>query len=330
MRDMGEGEILLDIKDFSVSFDVYGKKSHVLDGITFRVRAGERVGLVGESGCGKTTTLKAILRVLPKNAVIGGGNVLFGGRDVFGMARPELDDMRRRGAGMIFQDPSSALNPVFSVKSQFLTALRYANPPGTPKERLYEIAAEALDSVMLPDPHRIMDSFPYQLSGGMKQRVCIAMTIAAGRRLLLADEPGTSLDVTIQDQILRLINKLVSEKGLSVVMVSHSVGVIRESTNYVNIMYAGTVVESGATDDVFGNPMHPYTTALMSCVPKLTGGSIAQGIPGRVPDYMNPPAGCRFAPRCPRAKGACHERKPPHAEAAPGHYVSCYFASEAV
>jgi peptide/nickel transport system ATP-binding protein len=327
---MGKDGILLDIKDFSVSFDVYGKVSHVLDGIAFCVRAGERVGLIGESGCGKTTTLKAVLRVLPKNAVIGGGNILFDGRDVFGMDRPELDDMRRTGAGMIFQDPSSALNPVFSVKSQFLTALRYANPAGTPKGRLYEIAVEALDSVMLPDPHRIMDSFPYQLSGGMKQRVCIAMTIAAGRRLLLADEPGTSLDVTIQDQILRLINKLVSEKGLSVVMVSHSVGVIRESTNYVNIMYAGTVVESGATGTVFGNPMHPYTAALMSCVPKLTGKNIAHGIPGRVPDYMNPPSGCRFAPRCRRAKRVCHETKPLHTEAGAGHYVSCHFAGESV
>jgi peptide/nickel transport system ATP-binding protein len=321
---------LLDVRDFSVSFSVYGKFSHVLDGIAFRVYKGERVGLVGESGCGKTTTLKSILRVLPKNAVVRGGEVLFDGRDVFGMSEAELNAMRRTGAGMIFQDPSSALNPVFSIESQFLTVLKYAASGNAPKKRLYAAAVEALDSVMLPDPERIMKSFPYQLSGGMKQRVCIAIAIAAGCRLLLADEPGTSLDVTIQDQILRLINKLVEEKGLSVVMVSHSVGVIRQSTSYVNIIYAGTVVESGPTDRVFDDPRHPYTTALMACVPKLTGGSIAKGIPGRAPDYLQPMAGCRFAPRCPRVREICGEQKPPRREAAPGHYVSCHFANEGI
>jgi peptide/nickel transport system ATP-binding protein len=328
MRSDAGGNALLEVRDFSVSFDVYGKVSHVLDGIDFRVGRGERVGLVGESGCGKTTTLKAILRVLPRNAVVGQGEILFEGRNVLKMPDPDLDDMRRTGAGMIFQDPSSALNPVFSVESQFLTAMKYANPKGTPREKLYGVAVEALDRVMLPDPDRIMKSFPYQLSGGMKQRVCIAMTIAAGRRLLLADEPGTSLDVTIQDQILRLINRLVIEKELSVLMVSHSLGVIRESTSYVNIMYAGTVVESAATDEVFSRPRHPYTAALLSCVPRLTGRSIAKGIPGRVPDYTQPPAGCRFSPRCPHAKDICRERKPPRLEVAPGHRVSCHFTNE--
>jgi peptide/nickel transport system ATP-binding protein len=184
---------------------------------------------------------------------------------------------------------------------------------------------DALENVMLPDPDRIMKSYPYQLSGGMKQRVCIAVTIAAGRKLLLADEPGTSLDVTIQDQILRLINRLVEEKQLSVVMVAHSVGVIRESTGFVNIMYAGTVMESGATDDVFSHPRHPYTIALMECVPKLTGRKVAEGIQGRVPDYTRPPAGCRFAPRCPHAEEICLAEKPPRSEVTAGHFVNCHF-----
>ena len=197
-------------------------------------------------------------------------------------------------------------------------------------KELYRTAKEALINVMLPDPDRIMKSFPYQLSGGMKQRVCIAMTIAAGRQLLMADEPGTSLDVTIQDQILRLINNLVIDEHLSVIMVSHSMGVIRESTSYVNIMYAGTVVESGASNEVFINPKHPYTFALMSCVPKLTGKGIAAGIPGRVPDYMMPPQGCRFSPRCPKAQDICRSKKPPHLEINPNHYVSCYFANEVI
>ncbi|MDR3331198.1 MAG: ABC transporter ATP-binding protein [Synergistaceae bacterium] len=328
LNGVESGEALLDIKDLSVSFDVYGKKSHVLDEVSFRVGKGERVGLVGESGCGKTTTLKSILRVLPKNAVVAGGEISFEGRDVFNMSETDLNGMRRTGAGMIFQDPSSALNPVFSIESQFLTAIKYANP-GASKKELHATAIEALNGVMLPDPDRIMKSYPYQLSGGMKQRVCIAVTIAAGRRLMLADEPGTSLDVTIQDQILRLINQLVIDKGLSVIMVSHSLGVIRESTSLVNIMYAGTVVESGATEDVFELPMHPYTKALMSCVPKLTGGSISRGIPGRPPDYSRPPAGCRFEPRCPSSGDVCRAKKPPRLEASPGHFVSCFFAEGA-
>ncbi|MDR1875043.1 MAG: ABC transporter ATP-binding protein [Synergistaceae bacterium] len=321
---------ILDVRDFSVSFNVYGKFSHVLDGIAFRVQRGERVGLVGESGCGKTTTLKAILRVLPGNAIVKGGEVLFDGQDVSGMSDAALSAMRRTGAGMIFQDPSSALNPVFSIESQFLTVLKYAAPGGASGKQLYAVATEALSSVMLPDPDRIMKSFPYQLSGGMKQRVCIAIAIAAGCRLLLADEPGTSLDVTIQDQILRLINRLVIDRGLSVLMVSHSLGVIRQSTSRVNIMYAGTVVESGATDDVFSDPKHPYTAALMECVPKLTGGSVARGIPGRVPDYTQPPKGCRFAPRCPWARDICNGQKPPHLEVSPGHHVSCHLVSEGI
>ncbi len=323
-------DMILEIDDLSVSFDVYGSISHVLDGISLRVKKGERVGLVGESGCGKTTTLKSILNVLPGNAIINQGNVMFEGRNVYKMRPRELATMRRTGAGMIFQDPSSALNPVFSIENQFITALKYAKPKGTPTKELYDIAVGALNDVMLPDADRIMKSYPFQLSGGMKQRVCIAMTIAAGRQLLLADEPGTSLDVTIQDQILRLINELVLENHLSVIMVAHSLGVIRESTSYVNIMYAGTIVESGKTDEVFQNPRHPYTTALMSCVPKLTGKGIAEGIPGRVPDYMAPPKGCRFSPRCPYAKDICKTDKPPHIETEPGHWVSCYFANEVI
>lgn len=328
--DNAQKDTILEVKDLTVSFDVYGRISHVLDGISFKVKKGERVGLVGESGCGKTTTLKSVLNVLPKNAKINRGEVLFEGKNVFEMKDSELAAMRRTGAGMIFQDPSSALNPVFSIEKQFITALKYAKPNNTPTKELYDIAVEALNNVMLPDPERIMKSFPFQLSGGMKQRVCIAMTIAAGRQLLLADEPGTSLDVTIQDQILRLINKLVLDNHLSVIMVAHSLGVIRESTSYVNIMYAGTVVESGKTYDVFQNPRHPYTVALMSCVPKLTGEGIAKGIPGRVSDYMAPPKGCRFSPRCPYAKEVCKAEKPQHLEVSPGHWVSCYFANEVI
>ena len=323
-----ERENILNVRDLAVSFDVYGSRSYVLDGISFSVEKGQRVGLVGESGCGKTTTLKAILRVLAKNGSIDGGDVEFVGMSIYDMRPDDLAHMRQTGVGMIFQDPSSALNPVFTIESQFLTALKYAYKKTKSKAELRQIAIESLENVMLPDPERIMGSYPFQLSGGMRQRVCIAITIAAGRKVLLADEPGTSLDVTIQDQILRLINKLVEDKHLSVIMVSHSLGVIRETTDVVNIMYAGSIVESGKTSDVFHNPRHPYTVALMKCVPKLTGEGVSEGIPGRIPDYKNPPKGCRFSPRCPYASGICFESRPPRTEVSPEHFVSCYYSRE--
>ena len=318
---------ILEIRDLAVSFKVYGNVTKVLDGVNLIVPRGERVGLVGESGCGKTTALKAVLNILPGNAIVERGEILFGSDNVFKLNESRLAAFRQTGAGMIFQDPASALNPVFSIEKQFLTALKYARKDLN-KAQLMALAKQALTDVSLADPDRIMSSFPYQLSGGMKQRVCIAMTISAGRSLLLADEPGTALDVTIQDQILRLINKLVEEKNLSVIMVSHSLGVVREVTRYVNVMYAGCIIESGFTREVFHRPMHPYTRALMACLPKLTGEGIAEGIPGRIPDYANPPTGCRFAPRCPEALDICHREKPRHLERDNLHYVSCFAIEE--
>ncbi|HWR61545.1 MAG TPA: ABC transporter ATP-binding protein [Clostridia bacterium] len=326
-RDYG----ILEIQDLSVSFSVAGTKTHVLDEISFGVPKGESIGIVGESGCGKTTTLRAILNVLPGNAEVEKGKILFNGKNIFDMTDTELQKFRRTGAGMIFQDPSSALNPVFTIEDQFLTTLKYANKgKNIPKKDLIAKSIQALNDVSLADPERILKSYPFQLSGGMRQRVCIAMTLAADRHLLLADEPGTALDVTIQDQILRLIKKLVDERHLSVVMVSHSLGVIRQITTFVNIMYAGTIVESGGTREVFDNPKHPYTVALINCLPKLTGKGIAEGIPGRLPDYSQPPKGCRFAPRCRHATEECNSSKPPKRKLEENHWVSCYYAGEVV
>ncbi len=321
---------VLEVKNLSIDFKVYGKISHVLNDVNFTVKKGQRVGIVGESGCGKTTTLKAILNVLPVNSVIKSGEIFFEGQDVLKMSADKLMQMRRTGAGMVFQDPSSALNPVFTIEQQIMTALKYAYNEKASTVVLRKKAIEALNNVVLPDPERILDSYPFQLSGGMKQRVCIAMTLAASRKLLLADEPGTALDVTIQDQILRLINNLVAESTLSVIMVSHSLGVIRESTSFVNIMYGGTIVESGDTKEVFRNTRHPYTKLLFECLPKLTGEGIAEGVPGRIPDYINPPAGCRFSPRCPYAKEICHQKKPNMEEVSLGHRVACYCANEVI
>lgn len=326
---MEEKTKILEVKDLSVSYTVANVKTHVLENVTFSVEKGKSVGIVGESGCGKTTTMRAILNVLPSNGTIESGEIFYDGENVLNMPKDKLQEYRQKGAGMIFQDPSSALNPVISIKNQFLEALKYAHKDKKlTKAQLLEKAADALTAVSLADPDRILNSYPFQLSGGMRQRVCIAMTLAAERNILLADEPGTALDVTIQDQILRLIKELVDAGELSVIMVTHSLGVIRQVTTKVNIMYAGTIVEGGDTGEVFENPLHPYTKALMDCLPKLTGNGIAKGIPGRIPDYSNPPKGCRFAPRCPYAEKRCMEEKPERREISQNHWVACFKAEE--
>jgi peptide/nickel transport system ATP-binding protein len=181
-----------------------------------------------------------------------------------------------------------------------------------------------LKEVALPDPERMLNSYPIQLSGGMRQRVCIAMALAASRELLIADEPGTSLDVTIEDQILRLLHQLVEEKNVSVILITHTLGVVRETTDRVYVMYAGNMVEVADTEELFANPSHPYTHGLMDAVPRLTGGGVSDGIPGRIPDYLNPPPGCRFHPRCPRAMDICRQEKPVFYKLSDNHEVACF------
>ncbi|MGQ9674249.1 MAG: ABC transporter ATP-binding protein [Chloroflexota bacterium] len=324
---MAENSSLLEIRDLHVWFKVYGGMSKVLDGVYLSVAPAEKVGLVGETGCGKTTTMRAIMGILPaKQAVIPKGEVLFKGKDVLKMKGGELQRLRSTGASMIFQDPTAALNPVFTVGQQIQDVVKYARMASKEQtaESIRAAAIRALQEVALPDPERMLNNYPLQLSGGMRQRVCIAMSIVTSRELLIADEPGTSLDVTIQDQVLRLIRDLVEKKRTSVILVSHSLGVVREMTDRVYVMYAGTIAEAAPTKELFAEPLHPYTRALMDCVPKLTGGGIAQGIPGRMPDYLHPPTGCRFSPRCTYAMPICSEAKPPFIEAAPGRQVACH------
>ncbi len=283
--------------------------------------------MVGETSCGKTTTMKSIMRILAPNASVK-GRILFGRKNVLEMSPGELQEWRRRSVAMVFQDPTAALNPVFTVGDQLSSVIRYSLEEGAGKDsrEVRRRAERALKDVSLADPARILSSFPFQLSGGMRQRICIAMSVATSKQLLLADEPGTSLDVTIQDQILRLISDLVREKGLSVILVSHSLGVVRETTDRVYVMYAGTVVESGLTSELFRNPLHPYTVALMGCVPKLTGKGISQGIPGGMPDYLNPPKGCRFSPRCLEAAEICRVSAPTSRTVGDNeHQVACHF-----
>jgi peptide/nickel transport system ATP-binding protein len=318
---------LLDIKDLHVHFKVYGGILKVVDGVNFTVRAGEKVGLVGETGCGKTTTMKAILRILPMPpARIAGGQIFYKGRDVLKMHAGELRKLRGQGISMIFQDPTAALNPVFTIGQQLVPMIRYASPSNRSlsKAELQQRALAPLREVALADPERLLRSYPIQLSGGMRQRVCIGMALATDPELLIADEPGTSLDVTIQDQVLRLLHSLVEKKQTSVILITHTLGIVRETTDRVYVMYAGNMVEVAPTRTLFSNPLHPYTQGLMQAVPKLTGGGVAAGIPGRIPSYLNPPTGCRFHTRCPHVMDICRHQKPPFFDADERHQVACF------
>jgi peptide/nickel transport system ATP-binding protein len=322
---------LLEIKDLAVNFAVYGGELRVLDGVNFRMFAGERVGLVGETGCGKTTTMKAVLRVLPMPpARIPHGEILFKGNDILKMKETDLRLVRGQGISMIFQDPTAALNPVFTIGEQMQAVIQsnaQDNNLSISRQKSLELAVSALKDVALADPERLLKSYPIQLSGGMRQRVCIAMALSTNPEILIADEPGTSLDVTIQDQILRLLRDLVESRNMSVILITHTLGVVRELTNRVYVMYAGSIVETAETRKIFSRPLHPYTQGLIATVPRLTGGGIASGIPGRIPDYRNPPTGCRFHPRCPHVMDICKRMKPPLIEIEQNHSVACFLYS---
>jgi peptide/nickel transport system ATP-binding protein len=323
---MSAEPLLLEIKNLHVHFAIYGGRLKVLDGVNFFMRSGEKVGLVGETGCGKTTTMKAILRVLPMPpARIPQGEIYFNGRDILKMSSSDLQQVRGRGISMIFQDPTAALNPVFSIGEQMEAVVYHATDQGKrSRQEIHQRAVTSLQEVALADPERLLGSYPIQLSGGMRQRVCIGMALSTRPELLIADEPGTSLDVTIQDQVLRLLRTLVEEKNTSVILITHTLGIVREMTDRVYVMYAGNMVEVAATKKLFANPLHPYTQGLISTVPRLTGGGIASGIPGRIPDYLNPPSGCRFHTRCPHVMDVCRAEKPPTYRVDEDHEVACF------
>lgn len=322
--------ILLNIKNLHVWYRVYGGYLKVLNGVNLIVREGERVGLVGEAGCGKTTTMKSILQILPPgDFLIPKGEIYYKGKDILKMNFSEIQRLRSKEIAMIFQDPTAALNPVFTIGTQIGDVIKYSialEEKKVHKEKLKILSARALKEAYLPDPERMLVNYPFQLSGGMRQRTCIAMAISSSRNLLIADEPGTSLDVTIQDQILHLLKEIVEKMGASIILITHSLGVAREMTDRIYVMYAGTIVETALTKDLFKNPVHPYTKGLLASVPKLSGGGIARGIPGRIPDYLNPPQGCRFQPRCEHSTSSCAENSPQFFEVEEGHLVACYLA----
>ncbi len=324
-------EPLLTIQNLHVGFDIYGGHLKVLDGVSFAVGKGEKVGLVGETGCGKTTTMKSVMRILPMPpGKITDGEIVYKGRDLLRVNLKKVWGVKGKGISMIFQDPTAALNPVFTIGRQLMDVVKYSRDTGKDHsgDNIRERAIRALKDVAMPDPERILSNYPIQLSGGMRQRICIAMALVTGSELLIADEPTTSLDVTIQDQVLRLLGNLVEEKGNSTIFITHSLGIVREWTNRVYVMYAGSMVEAAPTKELFSKPLHPYTQGLMKAVPKLTGEGIAEGVTGRIPNYLTPPSGCRFHPRCPHVMPICKEKRPPFFDVGNTHQVACFLYKE--
>jgi peptide/nickel transport system ATP-binding protein len=326
---------LLEIRDLHVRFKIYEGELQVLNGVDLRIGEGEKVGLVGEAGCGKTTTIKSVLRVLPTPpAKITQGQILYKGKDILKMRRSEIPSLRRGEISAIFQDPLTSLNPVFTIGQQLGDIIKYSlKNQGIKKvtrEKMRFHAASLLKETGMPDPERILKSYPVQLSGGMRQRVCISEALRMNVNLLMADEPTTNLDVTIQDQILRRLDELVEKRGTSILLITHSLGVVRNLTHRVYIMYAGNIIEASETGELFRNPLHPYTRGLLKTVPRLTGEGVSKGIPGRIPNYLNPPMGCRYHPRCEQRMPVCMESRPPmylmqdDRNAKADHRVACY------
>jgi peptide/nickel transport system ATP-binding protein len=303
---------LLKVRNLFVNYKSYWYTYHVLNGVTLSITSGEKIGLIGESGSGKTTLLKSILKILPPQGKIVAGDIFYKEKNIIKMKKEELDHIRRNYVGMIFQDPLAALNPVFKIKDQIIEILKHSENSSETfdKKELIERATGLLKEVALPEPERVLESYPFQLSGGMRQRVIIAMALASAKELLLADEPTTNLDVTIQDQILRLINNLVRKRNLSLILVSHALGMISRMTDRTYVIYAGDIVEEAPTKDLFKEPLHPYTQLLLQNAPRISGKGIGEGIKGNPPDYRNPPRGCRFHTRCPFVMEICKKEKP--------------------
>ena len=304
-------ENLLEVKHLRTEF-FSSKKSSVtaVDDVSFDIKKGEIVGLVGESGCGKSVTSLSIMQLLKDTpGKITNGEVIFQGHNLLDASKKEMLDIRGDKMSMIFQEPMSSLNPSMRIDKQMIEGIRL-HPPLT-KAEARKKAADILSQVGIPDPQRVLKNYPHQLSGGMSQRVMIAMAMSCEPDLLIADEPTTALDVTIQAQILELMKKIQQDKGMSILLITHDLGVVAEMCSRVIVMYAGKIVEEAPVEILFANPTHPYTQGLIASVPKLGSGvKVLPSIPGSVPDLSAMPKGCRFAPRCKYATEKCHQEQP--------------------
>jgi oligopeptide transport system ATP-binding protein len=320
---------LLSVKGLRTHFSEDDKIVRAVDGVSFDVRRGETLGIVGESGSGKSVTNLSIMRLIPTPpGRIVGGEVLFDGRDLLKLPERDVRAVRGRRIAMIFQDPMTSLNPFMRISEQLMevTQLHLHHSRSQAKEH----AITMLEMVGIPDARRRADGYPHEFSGGMRQRVMIAMALSCQPELLIADEPTTALDVTIQAQILDLIQKLKRETGTSVILITHDLGVVAGTTNRVIVMYAGRIFESAPTAELFAQPGNPYTKGLLLSVPDPTAAEHKElyQIPGLPPDLAKPAAGCPFADRCYRAEAICREQFPPFVQLAPDHHSLCHFAEE--
>lgn len=314
---------LLSVKNLKTYFVHGDVEVHAVDGIDLDVLPGQTVCIVGESGCGKSMTSLSIMGLVPKpRGRIVDGEILLEGTDLVKLSDKQMADVRGRDISMIFQEPMTSLNPVLTIGDQIAEVLRRHRKIG--KRQAYDMAVEMLRFVGVPRAEQIVREYPHQLSGGMRQRVMIAIAMVNRPKLLIADEPTTALDVTIQTQVLELMKRMRDELGTSIIMITHDLGVVAEIADHVVVMYAGQVVENASADDVFGDPVHPYTRALLASIPSLDEvKDVLYSIPGTVPDAAHYPQGCRFAGRCEKAQPSCSERMPELREIKPGHFVRC-------
>jgi peptide/nickel transport system ATP-binding protein len=316
--------VLLDVQDLKTYFFTYQGTVRAVDGVTFSVGRHETVGLVGETGCGKSVTTRSIMRlVLPPGRIVS-GRIVFDGRDVLKMRETEVRKrLRGRGIAMIFQRPMSSLNPVFTIGQQFTSVLRLHHKAD--RGGAHKLAEESLAAVALARPGELLKQYPHELSGGMQQRVLIAMALACEAKLLIADEPTTALDVSVQLQILKLLKRLQESTHMSVLVISHDLGVVSNICDRIVVMYAGTVIESGPTERIVYHAEHPYTQGLLKAVPDFAPrGTVLGTLRGEVPNLLVPPSGCRFHPRCTEAWERCARERPEAIEVTPRHAVSCH------
>jgi peptide/nickel transport system ATP-binding protein len=323
---------LLEIQDLQTQFFTPTGVVRAVDGVSCSVRGGETLGVVGESGCGKSVTALSILRLVasPPGKIVG-GSIRFEGRNLLELGEREMEDLRGNAIAMIFQEPMTSLNPLLTIGRQIAEAVELHR--GLSRREAWDEAVEMLRRVHIPEPERRVHSYPHQLSGGMRQRAMIAMALSCHPKLLIADEPTTALDVTIQAQILDLMRELQDKTGAAIVLITHDMGVVAENADRVVVMYAGRKVEEASADDLFDNPGHPYTKGLLGSLPNLevaakldTRRARLAEIKGMVPSLMNLPPGCTFAPRCGFASEECRGAYPPLAEHRPGHWVACWHA----
>ncbi|ETR74733.1 peptide ABC transporter ATP-binding protein [Afipia sp. P52-10] len=318
-------ETLLEVRDLRTYFETDRGLFKAVDGISFKVGRGQTVGLVGESGCGKSVTSLSIMGLVSETGSVDGGGIIFEGRDLLKMSTEERRLLRGQKLSMIFQEPMTSLNPVHTIGQQIVEGLRAHTDLSTQAARARAI--EMLDLVRIPSAASRFDDYPHHMSGGMRQRVMIAMALACDPTLLIADEPTTALDVTIQAQILDLLRDLQQRLGMAILMITHDLGVIAEIADEVVVMYAGKIVESGPVRDLFSDPQHPYTIGLLGSIARMdVERSRLATIEGVVPSAHNQPSGCRFAPRCPFADHRCHFDPPPLREIASTHRVACWKA----